>query len=202
MSYDPHKHHRRSIRLKGYDYSQEGMYFVTICVQKGQCLLVETAVQEMIQLWWNKLPEKFTVVILDAFVIMPNHIHFIIAITHDVGAHPCVRPDGVRPEDGQAQGQTRGSAPTGVTLGTIVQWFKTMTTNAYIHGVKEQGWESFPGKLWQRNYYEQIIRNERHLTAVRQYILNNPANWEADQLHPQAPINKFNQHWQNNKEQK
>lgn len=77
-----------------------------------------------------------------------------------------------------------------------------MTTNAYIRGVKEQGWESFPGKLWQRNYYEQIIGNESHLTAVRDYIYNNPANWEADQLHPQAPINKFNQHWQNNKEQK
>jgi REP element-mobilizing transposase RayT len=72
-----------------------------------------------------------------------------------------------------------------------------MTTNAYIRGVKEQGWEPFPGKLWQRNYYEQIIRNERHLTAVRQYIHNNPANWEADNLHPQAPPNKFNQLWQN-----
>ncbi|MCA9928615.1 MAG: hypothetical protein KC419_09060, partial [Anaerolineales bacterium] len=82
MTYDPHKHHRRSIRLKGYDYSQEGLYFVTICVQHGQCLLVETAVQEMIQLWWEKVAEKFTAVVLDAFVIMPNHIHFIIAITN------------------------------------------------------------------------------------------------------------------------
>ena len=63
--YDPHKHHRRSIRLKGYDYSQEGLYFVTICVQHGQCLLVEPAVQEMIQLWWEKLSEKYTVVVLD-----------------------------------------------------------------------------------------------------------------------------------------
>ncbi|MCA9949660.1 MAG: hypothetical protein KDE48_08445, partial [Anaerolineales bacterium] len=98
MTYDPHKHHRRSIRLKGYDYSQEGLYFVTICVQHGQCLLVETAVQEMIQLWWEKVAEKFTAVVLDAFVIMPNHIHFIIAITNpaagaSVGAHPSVRPE-------------------------------------------------------------------------------------------------------------
>jgi putative transposase len=199
MSYDPHKHHRRSIRLKGYDYSQEGMYFVTICVQKGQCLLVETAVQEMIELWWNKLPDKFTAVILDAFVIMPNHIHFIIAITDNMDTHSSnVQPVGAHPRVRPEEGQTRGSAPT---LGTIVQWFKTMTTNAYIRGVKEQGWEPFPGKLWQRNYYEQIIRNETHLTAVRQYILNNPANWKADKLHPQAPTNKFNQHWQNNKEQ-
>ena len=103
-------------------------------------------------------------------------------------------------EEGQTrggkQGQTRGSAPTGVTLGTLVQWFQTMTTNAYIRGVKEQGWQPFPGKLCQRNYYEQIIRNERHLTTVRQYTANNPANWEADQLHPQAPVNKFDQTWQ------
>lgn len=118
MPYDPHKHHRRSIRLKGYDYSQEGMYFVTICVQKGQCLLEETAVQEMIQLWWNKLPEKFTAVILDAFVIMPNHIHFIIAITHNVGAHPCVRPS-VRPRVRPEEGQTRGSVLPGWRWGRL-----------------------------------------------------------------------------------
>jgi REP element-mobilizing transposase RayT len=196
MAYDPHKHYRRSIRLKGYDYSQEGLYFVTICVQRGQCLLTPTAVQEMICLWWEKLPDKFTAVALDAFVIMPNHIHFIVAIKpvdtrpFVVGARPCARLE---------EGQTHGSAPTVaalVALGTIVQWFKTMTTNAYIRGVKEQGWESFPGRLWQRNYYEQIIKNERHLTAVREYIANNLINWETDQLHPNAPLNKFNQLWQ------
>jgi REP element-mobilizing transposase RayT len=201
MSYDPHKHHRRSIRLKGYDYSQEGMYFVTICVQKGQCLLEGTGVQAMILLWWEKLAEKFPTVILDAFITMPNHVHFIIAIVgapprDDVGAHPRVRPDEGQTHEGQThEGQTHGSAPTAVTLGEIVQWFKTMTTNAYINGVKEQGWEPFPGKLWQRNYYEQIIRNERHLTAVRQYIHDNPANWQADKLHPNAPPNSFNATW-------
>lgn len=179
MTYDPHKHHRRSIRLKGYDYSQEGMYFVTICVQRGLCLLEETAVQAMIQHWWQKLPENFAAVETDAFVIMPNHLHFIVAITDDVGTHPRLRP----PHE---------PAPT---LGTIVQWFKTMTTNAYIRGVKEQGWPPFFGKLWQRNYYEQIIRNERHATAVRQYIHNNPANWEADDLHPRASLNSFNRLW-------
>jgi putative transposase len=178
-------------------------------VQRGQCLLTETAVQEMIQYWWEKLPEKFTAVVLDAFVIMPNHFHFIIVITAvdpqpyagthppmqpsvgthlltqpPVGAHPRVRP----------KGQTHGPAPT-AALGKIVQWFKTMTTNAYIRGVKEQGWEPFPGKLWQRNYYEHIIRNGRALNTIRQYIDNNPANWDADQLHPDAPPNSFNQTW-------
>ena len=101
MAYDPHKHHRRSIRLKGYDYSQKGMYFVTICVQHGQSLLAETAVREMIQSWWEKLPENFMVVVLDAFIIMPNHIHFIIAITDPVGTHPSVRAKVLQTDDGQ-----------------------------------------------------------------------------------------------------
>jgi REP element-mobilizing transposase RayT len=62
-----------------------------------------------------------------------------------------------------------------------MQWFKTMTTNAYIRGVKQDGWRPFPGKLWQRNYYERIIRNERELNAVRQYIQDNPVRWTEDQ---------------------
>jgi REP element-mobilizing transposase RayT len=132
MTYDPYKHHRRSIRLKGYDYSQAGLYFVTICVQRGQCLLTEPTVQQMIELWWGKLPEKFTAVALDAFVIMPNHIHFIIVITAEhepttfpahpthvranprvrpthVGAHPRVRPF-ARATAGQAHGSARTNA--------------------------------------------------------------------------------------------
>ncbi|MEM7111085.1 MAG: transposase [Chloroflexota bacterium] len=196
MKYDPHKYHRRSIRLKGYDYSQAGAYFVTICVQNGQMLLEPDAVREMILVWWHKLAEKFPNVELDEFVIMPNHVHFIVVIL-DV-----------------ASGQTRGSAPTEgndavgthphvrpnpanhPTLGNIVQWFKTMTTNAYIRGVKSDGWEPFPKRLWQRNYYEHIIRTERALNAIRQYIDDNPAKWHEDSLHPDAPINKFNAEWE------
>jgi len=185
--YDPQRHHRRSIRLKGYDYAQAGAYFVTIVCQHRLCLLEPTPVCDMIRTWWDKLPEKFPVVETDEFVIMPNHIHGIIVITEpepgqtrgfaptpdaNVGAHPRVRPE---------PGQTRGSAPT---LGRIVQWFKTMTTNAYIRGVKQNGWELFPGKFWQRNYYERIIRNERELNAIREYIENNPARWETDDENP------------------
>ena len=66
-----------------------------------------------------------------------------------------------------------------------MQWFKTMTTNAYIRGVKQDGWEPFPGKLWQRNYYERIVRNERGLNAVRQYIQNNPVRWTEDRENPE-----------------
>ena len=165
--YDPQRHHRRSIRLKGYDYAQAGAYFVTIVCQHRLCLLEPTPVRDMVQTWWDKLPEKFPTVETDEFVIMPNHIHGIIVT--------------MEPEPGQTSGQTRGSAPT---LGRIVQWFKTMTTNAYIRGVKQNGWEPFPGKFWQRNYYERIIRNERELNAIRQYIHDNPIQWENDNENP------------------
>ena len=140
----------------------------------------------MVQTWWDKLPEKFPTVGTDAFVTMPNHIHGIIVIT-----------------ELETLGQTHGSAPTAdvnvgpnvganprvcpnpkPTLGHVVQWFKTMTTNAYIRGVKQNGWEPFPGKFWQRNYYERIIRNERELNAIRQYIYDNPAQWESDKENP------------------
>jgi REP element-mobilizing transposase RayT len=192
--YDPQRHHRRSIRLQGYDYAQAGAYFVTIVCQYRLCLLEPAPVRDMVEMWWDKLPEKFPAVETDAFVTMPNHIHGIVVITE---------PETPR----QGQGQTRGSAPTAdvnvgpnvganprvrpnpnvhpkPTLGHILQWFKTMTTNAYIRGVKQNGWEPFPGKFWQRNYYERIIRNERELNAIRQYIYDNPAQWENDTENP------------------
>ena len=89
--YDPQRHHRRSIRLKGYDYTQAGAYYVTIVCQHRLCLLEPVPVRAMIQTWWDKLPDKFPTIETDAFVIMPNHIHGIIVVT--------------------GQGQTRGSAP-------------------------------------------------------------------------------------------
>jgi putative transposase len=130
---------------------------------------------QMIQSWWNRLSNKFPTIETDEFAVMPNHVHGVIIIVERdmvVGANPCVRPE---------LGQTRGSAPT---VGRIVQWFKTMTTNAYIRGVRQNGWEPFPGKLWQRNYYERIIRNERELNAVRRYIRDNPARWANDMENP------------------
>jgi REP element-mobilizing transposase RayT len=102
---------------------------------------------------------------LDSFVLMPNHLHGIIHIT-DVGAPP---------------GRPHGAART---LGTMVAWFKSMTTNAYILGVKEEGWSAFKTRLWQRNYYEHIIRNERALDSVREYIVGNPAGWGSDPENP------------------
>jgi REP element-mobilizing transposase RayT len=109
--FDPSRHHRRSIRLKGYDYASAGAYFVTMCAEHRQFLLDPGPVREMIQRWWDKLPDKFPNVETDTFVIMPNHIHGIIVLA-EVGADPRVGPEVIR-------GRTHGCS-----LPTIVQWFK------------------------------------------------------------------------------
>ncbi len=159
MQYNPNIHHRRSIRLKNYNYSQDGYYFVTICTQNRQNHFQDQCVIEMITRWWNRLPNKFPNIEIDEFIVMSDHIHGIVVI---VGANQCVCPN------------TKRGRPVCLPLQIIVQWFKTMTTNEYIRNVKNLKWKSFDGKLWQRNYYERIIRDEKELYRVRKYIKNNP----------------------------
>ena len=217
---------RRSIRLRGYDYSKSGAYFVTICTQNRACLFGEIIDREMglndaggmIQTVWDEIPEYYTGVDIDAFQIMPNHIHGIIVI---VGAGPCACPETetipcacpdniLQPRDklqfcdtvqkqnsehphnfGQPQGegqpqkigQPQGVAPT-LSLPDVIHRFKTMTTKRYVDGVKQNGWPRFNGKLWQRNYWEHIIRNESELNRIRQYIIENPVKWEFDRNNP------------------
>jgi len=215
MKYESDKYHRRSIRLQGYDYSQKGAYFITICTQNRglllddtgtraivqkwwDVLLDDTGTRAIVQKWWDVLPGKFPGIRIDQFVIMPNHIHGIIFI-EPVGADRRVCPHmgqshGIAPTNNAITpvgadrrvchhtGQSRGIAPT---LGTIVQWFKTMTTNDYIKAVRIKTARPFPGRLWQRNYYEHIIRDETDLNDIRQYIIDNPAKWEEDKDNPQ-----------------
>ena len=181
MKYDPPKHHRRSIRLKGYDYSTAGAYFITICTQNREILLDPQPVREMVQHWWDKLQEKFTDAQIDKFVIMPNHIHGIIFI---VGADTRICPYNEHTGSGEDE-------HTGSPLHRIVQWFKTMTTNAYIQRVRQNEWQSFPGKFWQRNYYEHIIRNEKELSRIRQYIEENPLRWQFDRENPDGNIDEY-----------
>ena len=164
LLYDPQRHHRRSIRYPGYDYSSRGVYFVTICVHDRAPLLggvdaravARSAAGDMVSLWWRKLEDRFPDVELDAWIVMPDHVHGII-ILHDVSV---------------------ARAGKRKTLSRMVQWFKTMTTNAYIRGVDEKRWEPFSGRLWQRNFFERIVRNEAELNAIRQYIEENPRRWE------------------------
>jgi len=218
MPYDPNRHHRRSIRLKGYDYSQAGAYFITICTQDRACLFGKVVNGEMrlndagrmVLAEWNMLPERFPHVVLDAFVVMPNHVHGIVVITNPapddtattaptiVGAGlvsaPNDGPMDAPPNDGPMSAPndgpmdappndgttTRTTTRVAPTVGDIVGAFKSRVTVEYIRGVKTSGWPPFRGRLWQRNYYEHIIRNERALNAIRQYIIENPRRWQMD----------------------
>jgi len=198
MKYNPQKHHRKSIRLKGYDYSQAGLYFVTICTQNRACLFGHISngkmklndAGEMDEHWYYELENKFNDIKCHEMVVMPNHIHFIV---ETVGADLRVCPNEpitpITPVTPFQTGQTGQTGETGETgehagspLPTIVQWFKTMTTNEYIRGVKNFNWKRFDGKLWQRNYWEHIVRNENEYQRISQYIINNPQKWVNDKF--------------------
>jgi putative transposase len=158
---------RKSMRLKDYDYGQNGAYFITICTYNRRCIfgdpvgaalcgrLQETSkARTLIEYWLLEIDKKYPDVRIDKYVIMPNHIHAIIII---VGGH------------------------AGPPLPGIIDWFKTMTTNAYINGVKNKALPPFDKHIWQRGYYEHVIRNEQDYLDIWQYIENNPAKWAEDE---------------------
>ena len=192
---------RRSSRLKGYDYAGAGAYFVTICAQNRECLFGEIVdgkmllndAGRMVETVWDQLPIRFPHLELDEFIVMPNHIHGIL-VSHrtQTGDHkdrPYMAPDtvGYRKSGEQKvrpDGRPHGTLPG--TVGRVVQAFKSITTHEYVHGVKQYGWRRFNGKLWQRNYYEHVIRNDNELNRIREYIATNPARWKTDQENPDA----------------
>lgn len=200
--YNPDIHHRKSIRLKRYNYSKEGAYFVTICAQNRECLfgsivdekIILNTAGKMIDSWWKKLFEKFPNIAMDEYIIMPNHIHGIIQI---VGAIPCNRPNSDSPQfdenqtnknetimnKGENMVSPLQSQNTYDGLGQYISWFKRMSTNEYIRNVKQNNWQPFDKRLWQQNYYEHIILDENDLNRIREYIINNPANWKKDELY-------------------
>ncbi len=195
---------RRALRLKGYDYAQPGGYFVTICTQGGKCLFGKVVEEEMrlnpagvmIEQAWHALSDCFPIVELDAFVVMPNHIHGIIILLDPslidpnrtvqdstVGA-PLV---GARDEGRTTRRAGTRPAPTIpriLSLGDVVGAFKSITTRQYISGVNTLGWAPFSKRLWQRNYWDRIIRNGKELDRIRQYIDDNPARWHWDKFNP------------------
>ena len=172
-SFNPHRHHRRSIRLRGYDYSEPGAYFLTICTH-GREALLGTVVDGGVRLsayggialrCWEELPSHYPHVGLDAFVVMPNHIHAVVVLDGD--AHADDVEAGFKP------------SPTGRHgLGEIVRAFKTFSAR------RVNAARGTPGaRVWQRNYYERIVRDEPELDRIREYIFNNPANWESDEYY-------------------
>ena len=188
--YNPDKHHRKSIRLKGYDYSQAGLYFITICCQNRVHLfgnvinkqMILNDAGKMIEKWFNELQNKFPDVKCHEMVVMPNHIHFIIENIGSVGAdlRVCLN-DSNFPKTEKRVSEILGEH-AGSPLHRVLQWFKTMSTNEYIRGVKNNNWIPFDGKLWQRNYWEHIIRNDQSYQKISDYIINNPSKWNDDTL--------------------
>ncbi len=186
MKYDPTKHHRRSIRLKGYDYHNAGAYFVTICTQNRECVLDDPIVNGIINDVWQALPLWFPKIELDEFVVMPNHTHFVV--WNNVGTSLADVLDGnadgkIEKKDGGKphpyvipQPQKFNLAPT---LGDIVGTFKSLVFKVYLDWI-EINEPSRRAKFWQHNYYEHIVRNDRELNAIRQYIIDNPIHWKMD----------------------
>lgn len=156
------------LRKRGHDYSSPSGYFITLCTEQRVPLFgeVQGGVVElspagaMIDSWLHFIPARFPTVMLDAAVVMPNHLHAIVHLGTDPGA-------------------SRESP-----LSDVVRWFKIRTTYDYTRGVKTGGWERFPGRLWQERFYDHIIRTERELEHIRNYVASNPARWNEDDYYP------------------
>lgn len=182
MSYNPNIHHRRSIRLKGYNYSSSGIYFLTICTQsmnslfgnisKGKMFLNDAGM--VAQSCWMQIPLHFPFVCLDEFVIMPNHVHGIILIKESddseqvgvnfcniVGANECDRVGANNHSPLRGTSKSIGSIVRGYKIG-VTKWFRI---NSDIYPV------------WQRDYYDHVIKNELELRRIRDYIISNPVKW-------------------------
>jgi len=216
MKFNPNIHNRRSIRLAEYDYSLAGAYFVTICTQGREYLFGEVVnggmqlndAGHMVQTVWGNLPERFAGIELDEFVTKPNHVHGIIVLIGAplVGAlgggadgeknHAKTRSwAGTRPAPTNARKQNMAAVKPAPALGEIVGVFKSITTHEYVLGIEQHGWPSFSGRLWHRNYYEHIIRNEKVLDNIRQYIAENPMRWEFDRENPAAQPDALQQNF-------
>ncbi len=180
MKYDPSIHHRRSIRLPDYDYSQAGVYFVTICTYEKESLFGEirdrrmelTNYGRLVELEWQRLEQRFSRIKNGEFSIMPNHLHGILNILRQfqVGAR--------QERERQTKNQLFASPlQANLSLGVVLGSFKSTTTRL-INGLRHT-----PGRpVWQRNYYEHVIRDDADYERIAEYIQNNTLNWEMDDL--------------------
>jgi len=192
--YNPKIHNRQSIRLKGYDYSQAGLYFVTICCQNREHLfgkidngiMVLNDAGGMIEKIWYEIPNDFMNIHLHEYITMPNHIHGIIEIAvgaDSISAHSISAPisNAISNAIVDPKRAEMDSAPT-AGLPQIIQSFKRHTTIKYIKMVKQNILPAFDKRIWQRNYWEHIIRNENEFIRISDYIRNNPIKWNGDKL--------------------
>jgi REP-associated tyrosine transposase len=170
MKYDPNVHRRRSVRLRDYDYASAGVYFVTVCTRERLCVLgsikdgvvVLTDQGRIVQETMLSLGNRFAGLELDAFVIMPNHVHLVVGL---VGAQ-FIAPDG------RSDGSRRPA------LGEVIRTFKAASTRL----IRNAGNEAFG---WQRSFYEHVVRNDADLRRIREYVEANPLRWDED---PENPV--------------
>jgi REP element-mobilizing transposase RayT len=182
--FDPQEHHRRSIRLKGYDYSQAGAYYVTIVTRQRECLFGEIVAGEMklnnlgkiVQWEWLDLPKRYPFIVLGAFMVMPNHFHGILIFYESVGA---TRPGLTKMIGSDLVGSPLPRGPKPTSLGAIMAQFKSRVTKRLWKIPSLQG-----TPIWQRNYYEHIIRDEKDLQNKTDYIESNPSMWKEDDENP------------------
>lgn len=178
--YNPDVHHRHSIRLREYDYSSAGAYFVTICAFQRECLFGEVNAGNVIcseagiiiDDVWRGLVERFPSVVMSDHVVMPNHVHGIVVFTDARRGAACRAPD-------DPDLKAKGAASSAPTLGEVLRAFKSISAVSVNRVLGRQG---IP--LWQRNYHEHIIRSEDDLANIRQYIANNPLKWDLDENNP------------------
>lgn len=193
MAYDPKIHHRRSIRLKGYDYSQNGAYFITLCAQDRKPIFGKIVDREM-QLnqfgiiardEWLKTSEMRQNIEMDEFVVMPNHMHGIIVIDDGAGRDTLQRvpTEGRVPTQGRVPMVEQFGKPTFNTIPTILRGYKGAVTKQINTLQIDAGVYNMPERIWQKNYYEHVIRNETSLNKIREYITSNPLNWKDDDYH-------------------
>jgi putative transposase len=199
--YDSNTHHRRSTHLNGYDYSQSGAYFVTICSWQHECIFGEVRNGEMhlnpfgraaLQVW-RSLPRHYPYVILGEFCIMPNHVHSMIILSND---HPHASPNNNPSKGGSISVTAQSAIQDDERHRTAQDLDKTRPYQRHRLPEIVRAFKSFsarrtnlmrktPGTpVWQRNYYVHIIRNEDDLQKINQYIRDNPTNWEQDQENP------------------
>lgn len=191
--FNPDIHHRRSIRLKGFDYSKTGAYFVTICIWDRGCLFgdIEDGAMQLneygriVENEWLKTMDVRDNVEMDYYIVMPNHFHGILVI-NDVGATRWVAQGRTPHERAFHTNQERAPhriAPTKTlqsnTIGAIMGQFKSIVTKR-INKIRDNP----GGPVWQRNYYEHVIRSDEELNSIRQYITENPLKWELDEENP------------------
>jgi REP element-mobilizing transposase RayT len=173
MKYNPEIHKRKSIRLKGYDYSQNGAYFITICTEHRECLFGtirngKMVLNEIGTIARNELEKTSTIrkyMTIDCFIVMPNHVHAIVIIDNPVGAY-CNTP---------LRGKFKSPSNN---LGAMIRGYKSTVTKKI-----NQFRQTYKKPIWQRNYYEHIIRNEESFQKISDYIIANPQSWGNDKLY-------------------